>query len=93
MTCFAGGSRVVGLTYGPITSSIDDKKARRRMLYNTSAPIIDINKLKGCPSIKEGGSGESSLLSVFKLLYTPTHIAAIGFKNILPNRSKNMFPF
>ena len=49
----------MGLTYGPITSSIDDKKARRRM-YNTSA--TDITKLKCGPSIKEGGSSRSLFL-------------------------------
>ena len=64
----SGGNRV-GLTYGPITSSIDDKKARRRM-YNTSAPIVDINKLKCGPNVKEGGSGESLSVISKITLYT-----------------------
>ena len=36
---FIGGSRI-GLTYGPITSSIDDKKAKRRN-HNTSNTLFN----------------------------------------------------
>ena len=38
---FIGGSRI-GLTYGPITSSIDDKKAKRRN-HNTSNTAFNVS--------------------------------------------------
>ena len=40
----AGGTRV-GLTYGPITSSIDDKKATRR-IYSTPTTTSNVSRKK-----------------------------------------------
>ena len=61
MTTFPGGTRK-GLTYGPITSSVDDKKAKRRV-YNTSMTASDLSKLR-CNTIeREDESGEFTLLT------------------------------
>ena len=56
---FIGGSRI-GLTYGPITSSMDDKKAKRRT-YNTSYTASNARYTKDAEPYSSGlASGDKS---------------------------------
>ena len=56
---FIGGSRI-GLTYGPITSSMDDKKAKRRT-FNASYSASNARYTKDAEQYLNGVvSGEKS---------------------------------
>ena len=62
-TLFIGSTKRIGLSYGPITSSIDDKHAKRR-IHNVSAKEINVPNYM-CHSTNtpsDGGKGKVQIL-------------------------------